>query len=440
MTDLTQGKIYSTLSKLALPIMATGFVQMSYNFMDLLWLGRLSTAAVTAAGTVGFFGWLGIALAMMPSLGAQISVADTVGRKDDVQMQKFISNALKLATGMGVLYMLFLYLFKIPLISFFNLSPEINPLAYEYMNIYNLMSLFMFLNPIFSGISNGMGDSKTPFLINSIGLVINIVLDPVLIFGWWIFPEMGIRGAAIATVLAQAVVTAIFIITRREYISYLRHKLDAWIMRRLISIGLPISFQECTFAFISMVMASIIAHWGTEAVAAQKIGVQIESITWQTIEGFSIALSAFIAQNKGAGKFERIREGYRKAMQIVIIICIATSFLLYVFAPTYVRFFTPNDAKTIHIGVQYLRIMSLSQVFLGLEIANQGALNGLGKTIIPATNGIILTALRIPFAYLVYAYALSLDWIWMDITISCILKGSILFMIFYFRYYKKNKF
>ncbi|HLR35078.1 MAG TPA: MATE family efflux transporter, partial [Tissierellales bacterium] len=191
---LTEGNIIETLVKLALPIMGTSFVEMAYSFMDMIWLGRLSTNAVAAAGTVGFFTWFGSALFLIPKIGAEVGVAQSYGKDDMDAARHYVSHTLQLNIIIALLYSLLLIVFKDKLIGFFDLGDkEVISMAVDYLVIISFGMIFYFLNPVFAGIFNGTGNSITPFIINSIGLVINIVLDPLLIFGWGPFPEMGIK-------------------------------------------------------------------------------------------------------------------------------------------------------------------------------------------------------------------------------------------------------
>lgn len=436
--NLTEGNIYKELISLALPIMATSFIQMSYNLMDLFWLGRLSIESVAAAGTVGFFGWLSYAICMMLSVGVQISVADCIGKKDMESVQKYISNAIKFALIVGIIFISLMILFKVQIIHFFNLDESVTKLAFEYYGFFVASIFFNFVNPVLTGILNGQGESKIPFIINTIALGINIVLDPILIFGFGFVKPMGIKGAALATFIAQMSACIMFMIARFEYFKYLKEKMHLNYVKRLFDLGFPIALQECLFATFSIIMAAIIAHWGKEAIAAQKIGNQIESITWLTVGGFSVALSTFIAQNNGAKKYSRVMDGYKKGMKICIGIGICTTIILFTFAPQLFKLFIPDDPNTFNIGVVYLRILSISEILMCVEIATTGFLNGISLTKYPSINGIIFNFIRIPLSLLVMYSNLRIEWIWVIISSLVICKGISLFIIFYTRVYKNK--
>ena len=308
-------------------------------------------------------------------------------------------------------------------------------MALDYLVIISIGLIFYFINPVLSGVFNGIGDSVTPFKVNVVGLVVNMVLDPLMIMGIGPFPYMGIKGAAWATVIAQVTVTFLFIFECRK-LSSLFSGLNIFklpkkeYLKSILKLGVPVSVQNVIFASISMYLARIIAQWGYQAIAIQNVGSQIESISWMTAGGFSTAISTFVGQNYGAGKWDRIREGYKKGLIIVGIIGIIAT-LLFMFVPEpIIKIFIPKDRETIEIGINYLKILSISQFFMVVEIATQGAFNGLGRTLPPSLVGIVLNALRIPGALILSSTSLGLDGVWWSISISSILKGVILFIWF----------
>lgn len=436
--DLKEGKIRSTLVKLALPIMGTSFIHMAYNLTDIMWLGRLSTGAVAAAGTAGFFLWFGSSLVMITQVGVGVNVAQYIGRNDSESAKKYITNGFQLDIFIALLYSLFLFSFRHNIIGFFNLQDSnVIQMAIEYLTIISIGIIFHFLNPIFSAALNSTGNSITPFKINTIGLVANIILDPLLIFGVGPLPQLGIKGAALATIMSQFVVTILFVILGKAFNNIYSHvsllsKPDMQIVKSIMKLGFPPFLQTGLHAVINMILTKIIAQFGPVAVAVQSIGSQIESISWMTSEGFSSSISAFVGQNYGAKKLERIKEGYKQGIQILGSIGIFTSLLLIFAAKFLFAIFVPNDPIAINEGVIYLRILGLSQFFMCVEIGTIGAFNGLGKTLQPTVNGVVLNVLRIPFALILSSTVLGLSGVWWSISISSILKGIILFIWFRF--------
>lgn len=434
--NLTEGNITNALVKLALPIMGTSFIQMAYTLTDIMWLGRLSTGAVAAAGTAGFFLWFAAGLVLISQVGIGTTVAQAYGKGEISEAKKYISNGLQLDFFIAIMYSIFLYIFRESLISFFNIdSIEVHTMAVQYIRIISMGIVFYFLNPIFSTILNSTGNSFTPFRVNAMGLLFNIVLDPLLIFGLGPIPGFGIKGAALATISSQFIVCMIFIIVGKKSRSIYSHvkifkKPDFDYIKKISKLGFPAFLQTSVHSGIGMILTRIVAGFGSTAIAVQSIGSQIESLTWMTAEGFSAAMSAFVGQNYGAGKLGRIKKGYKKGMQIVGSIGLFTTILFVVFPEPVFRIFVPNDPLALKEGIAYLRILGVSQFLMSIEIGTAGAFNGLGKTLPPSISGIIFNILRIPLALILSSTVLGLDGVWWSISISSILKGIILSSLF----------
>lgn len=435
--NLIEGNIRNALTRLALPIMGTSFIQMAYILTDIMWLGRLSTGAVAAAGTAGFFLWFGSGLVLISQIGMGTMVAQSYGRNEIEEAKKYISNGFQLDFFIGVMYSLFLYIFRRELIGFFKIGDlDVHIMAIEYLAIISMGIIFYFLNPIFSTVLNSTGNSITPFRINTMGLIFNLVLDPLLIFGFGPIKGLGIKGAALATISSQFIVCITFIIMGKKGKSiYSKVKLlerpDYLYIKKIMILGLPAFLQSSVHSGIAMILTRIIAGFGATAIAVQSIGSELESLTWMTSEGFATAMSAFVGQNYGAGKHKRIKEGYKKGMQIVGFIGIFATILFIFFPKPLFSIFVPNDPLALKEGAIYLRIVAISQLFMGIEIGTAGAFNGLGETIPPAIISIVLNALRIPIAIILSSYtALALNGVWWSISLTSVIKGVILVLLF----------
>jgi putative MATE family efflux protein len=440
-SKLTEGNILNKLIILALPIMGTSLIQMAYSMTDMIWVGFLGSRAVTSVGTAGFYTWLAAAFIVIPRIGAEVGVAQSVGKKDIKEAKNYMRHSIQMDIFFAVLYGIVMILFRKQLIGFFNIQgDDIVGMAITYIAIVGAGMVFFFLPPVFTAIFNGHGDSKTPFLINVIGLVTNIILDPLLILGIGPFPKLGVPGAAIATIFAQFIVTIVFIYIIRRKTDFFRElnffeKPDWSHLGRILKLGIPAALQSGAFTVIAMVIAKILARWGSMPIAVQSVGSQIESISWLTAGGFQTALSAFVGQNYGARKWDRIYKGYYTAIGIIAVIGVITSCIL-IFVPGPIFSVFIREKEVIKEGIIYLRILGLSQFFMCMEIATSGAFNGLGKTVPPSIVGIIMNALRIPGALLL-SIPFGLNGVWWSISITSILKGIILttwFIIFLSRH------
>lgn len=445
--NLTAGPIFPSLTKLAVPIMATSLVQMAYNMVDMIYIGRIGSGAVAAVGAAGMYMWLSNGMATLPKMGGQIKVGQTLGAENKKMAGEYAASAIQLAFLYGMLVSLLVLCLADPFIRILGLNgAEAIADGTIYLRIVSIGILFSFMNQVFTGIFTAMGNSTISFRATAVGLVINMVLDPALIFGWGPFPAMGVAGAAIATVLAQAVVTVVFILAcRADQVLFPQIKVfskpNTKDMGEITKIGLPISIQSMMFTGISMVISRIIAGFGDQAIAVQKVGSQIESISWMTAEGFSAAVNSFVAQNHGAGNYVRVKKGYQVSMVVVVawgIIC--TALLVFLPGPIF-QIFLPQE-EVLPMGINYLQILGFSQLFMCVEIATQGAFGGLGKTIPPSAVSITCSVARIPLAMLLSMTVLGLSGIWWSISITSIAKGIILFTWFVFflrKYERRNK-
>lgn len=440
--DLTQGGIFRSLWVMAVPLISASFIQMAYSMTDMLWLGHLGSHAVAAAGAAGFFTWLCNAVSFMTKIGAEITVSQSVGAKDYRRAAHYAGQAITLSAIIGLAYACFILISAPTLIGLFHFETTISEQAVTYMRIIAPGLFFQFNNNTFSGLYNGQGDSRTPFRTSAVGLIVNILLDPLFIYGLGPFPALGTAGAAMATVLAQLVVYSIFfrrIFSERFPLGrmHLLNRLKKDIARRIILLGLPVSIENALFSMFSLTLATLAARWGAVGVAAQSIGAQIEAISWMTAAGFSTALAAFTGQNYGAGKYDRIRQGYRLTLGLAGSIGILAGILFFVFNREIFGLFV-KETEAIVAGGDYLKILALSQLFMVTESVTAGAFNGTGHTTPPALVSVVFTGARIPLAYWLTTFpALGLTGIWWSITLSSMLKGTLLPL--WYLYFQRHK-
>ncbi len=351
--NLLEGSIVKGLSRLAFPIMGTSLIQMAYNLTDMIWIGRVSSNAVAAVGAAGMYLWLANGIATVPRMGGQVKAAHALGAGETEQAAGYGKAAIHMGLIMIAVCTVLCLVFNGPLIGFFKLNHRsVVQDARAYLVIVGAGLIFSFMNQIFTGLFTAMGNSIVTFRSTVVGLAANIVLDPVFIFGTGPVPKLGVAGAAIATVLAQAIVFGMFLLAaRKDTVLFGNIRLRSPSQRedwaQIARIGVPVAAQSIVFSSLSMVIARIIAGWGDAAVAVQKVGSQIESISWMTADGFSTAVNAFVAQNHGAGKKERIRKGYGTAMGLMAGWGLFTSLVLIVFPGVIFRIFI-EDRRFFH--------------------------------------------------------------------------------------------
>jgi len=258
---------------------------------------------------------------------------------------------------------------------------------------------------------------------------LNMMLDPLLIYGIGNLKGAGVLGAAIATWISQGVVFILFIWQMKRpngilnRFSYLI-KVKKTYLFRIVRIGLPVTLMQVLFASINTYLARIASVYGGHiGVTSQTTGGQIEGITWYTALGFSTALGAFVAQNYGAGKIDRMQKAYRYTLCFMMSLG-ALMTVSFVFAGKHIFGLFIPEKEAMIAGGEYLAIMGVSQVFMTIEITTQGMFNGLGKTIPPSIISIVFNLLRIPLAIFL-ASVMGITGVWWAISISSIIKGVI---------------
>lgn len=437
--DLTSGPILKTLTELALPIMASSFLGTAYNLTDMAWIGMLGAKAVAGVGVGGMYVWLSQGLVSLARMGGQVNVAQSCGKGKHKEAESYASASVQITVLFGILFAAVCLIFTKQLISFFNLDDaQTYADALVYMKITCGLIIFSFMNLTLTGLYTAQGDSKTPFKANLAGLVLNMILDPLLILGIGPFPKLSVAGAAIATVAAQFLVMVVMLLgifRNKGSENVMRHmnvlkKAPEHFYRSIFRIGFPTACQGMIYCGISMFLTRMVSGFGPAAIATQRVGGQIESLSWNTAEGFGAALNAFVGQNYGAKKHERIKKGYSASFRVISIwgLLITAAFALFP-VPIAGLFF--HEPEVINIAKDYLIIIGLSEPFMCVELMTVGAISGLGKTKTASIITIILTAARIPLALLLSYIGMGLNGIWWALTISSIAKG----IVFYFTFH-----
>lgn len=301
---LTQGPILKSLTSLALPIMASSFLGTVYSITDMAWIGLLGAKAVAGVGVGGMYVWLSQGVVTLARMGGQVHMAQAIGREERQEAQRYAQTAVQLTILLGLAFAAISLIFTDGMVGVFKLEDaETFRAAKIYTKITCGCILFSFLNLTLTGLYTAQGDSRTPFLANLIGLVINMILDPLLLLGVGPFPRMEVAGAATATVTAQMIVMSVLLwgIWKSKGENLLRNikllqPIEKKYLKEICRIGGPSAIQGMVYCMISMVLTRMVSGFGAEAIATQRVGGQIESVSWNTADGFAAALNAFVAQ------------------------------------------------------------------------------------------------------------------------------------------------
>lgn len=430
--DLTQGPFKQQLVKLAAPIIGTSFIQIAYTFTDMAWVGHLGSKQLAAISTAGILCWLASTFGILTKVGAETFVAQALGAGNTELAKRYVKHNTTLAVLFALALIILFALFGGPILSLYKLENYIFSLSKNYLHLVMIGFFPAFINFALTGSYNASGYSNTPFRINAIGLVANMVLDPLFIY----VAKLGTNGAAIATVISQTIVLLIFLRELRYGKKLLGGgftllgKLQRTETIKILRFGLPITLLSALFSIISYIMSTIAARAGSHiGVVVITTGGQLEAISWNTSDGLRTALTTFVAQNYAAGKRNRIWAGYRFILGISVVLgLIATIF--YIFCGEALFSLITNDPLAYTEGGRYFRISGLTQIFMMAEITTQGLFYGTARSFIPSAISIVGNLLRIPFALWLLSLGWGLTGIWIVISASAFIKGvvSLLFL------------
>ncbi len=425
--NLTEGPVMRQLFRLSMPIMATSFIQMAYTLTDMAWVGRIGSEALAAIGAVGILTWMSASFSLLSKVGSEVSVGQSIGARNETDAKRFASHNITLALILSLVWGGLLFICARQILNLFGLETHLTPPAVSYLRTIIIAFPFYFLSAAFTGIYNASGRSNIPFYVNATGLILNVVLDPLFIFGF----NLGTQGAAYATCIAQVVVCLLFVRQLRfrdkllggfPFLTHLQKKYAL----RIFKLGAPVAVFNSLFAIINMAVCRLAAQYGGHiGLMTFTTGGQIEAITWNTAQGFATALSAFVAQNFAAGRHDRVLHAWRKTLWMTSIFGLCCSLLFIFFGNEVFSIFTPETEAYLSGGV-FLKIDGYSQIFMMMEITTQGMFYGVGRTLPPAFTSIALNSMRIPIAILLVGLGLGVEGIWWAVCITTTAKGLVL--------------
>ncbi|MDD3604985.1 MAG: MATE family efflux transporter, partial [Kiritimatiellae bacterium] len=426
---LTEGGLLKAIAVLAVPMLAGAVLQNVQSLIDLFWVGRLGSRAVAAVAMSGTILMVLFPMLMGLSTGTIALVSRSVGAGRPEDAAAAAGQSLMLAVVLGGITAACGWLFSPHLFRLLGAEPELIHDGSIYLRICLIGSFTVFILFIGNAALQGAGDAVTPMCIMAVSNVVNIILDPLLIFGPGPFPCLGIRGAASATVISQAAAAGLSLYILFTGKTHLRIHLKQWIPRaelswRILRIGLPGSGQMLSRSLMSAVLMRIVASCGTAAVAAYGVGMRFHMIALMPAFALGGAAATMGGQNLGAGKPARARRAAWAAVGLDMVFMTGIAAVLMIFAPALIRFFN-SEPDVVRTGTDYLRIVSPSYIFAALGIVFGRALNGAGDSMSPMIITVAtLWGLQVPLAVM-----LSRIWepatsgIWWAIVAAIIFQG-----------------
>lgn len=417
--DLTKGSHIGNLVKLSFPIMVSNFMQTFYNLADTFWLGKLGEEARNAVSIAGiafpiifFFASFGMGLSIAGV--ALISRYRGAGQPDKIRevtgqfLLVFSVIALLFITGSLLSLDLLLELLQTP--------SEIFELARNYMQVTIVSIFFMFFFLAYQSFNHGLGDTLTPMKIQIATLTLNVIIDPFLIFGWWIFPRFETMGAAYATFFCRFLTAVLciiyfrrktpqFIPTKQELVPHFGY------IRSILKIGVPASISQSTISIGFLILQGFVNSYGTVVISVNAIGNRMISLFMMPAMGLSHGLAAIVGQNLGANNIKRVYRSVRHTFLLVMMIMISGGLLMYFFGSELTRIFI-EDPAVIEVGERMFKITAVASNFFGLLFVLMGVFNGSGQTVSAMMFNIArFWIFRVPLVYLLSGKLLDLPFL-----------------------------
>jgi len=403
MKDLSVGKESRIIFRFAIPLILGLVFQQLYSVINSIIVGKFlvhgeqALAGIGAAFPVIFFL---ISLVVGISNGATIIISHYFGKKDFDGVKKAIDTINIFLFVCSIFITAIGIFFARPIFELMKLPADVIPQAVIYMQIYSVGFVGMFGFNGVSAILRGVGDSRTPLYILIISSVLNVILDIVSI----VVLKMGIEGVAWATVISQTLTfIAVVIYLNKSHpllkMRFIKLSFDKSIFKQSVKIGLPSGMQQAFVGLGSIALMTIVSRYGTTVVAAYSVAGRIDMLCTVPAMALSMALSTFVGQNIGAGRIDRVINGYKATLLISIAISVFLSAVTIIFRYQIMGLFT-NEAELIPIGVRYLVIVSPFYVTFAILFVSNGILRGAGDTIIPMFVTLFaLWGIRLPISH-----------------------------------------
>ena len=402
--NITEDRVGLLLFKLTYPMLLGVFSIVAFNFTDTYFVSRLGTEALAAMGYTFPIVMLAGGIALGVGIGAASLISRTIGAGNTEYVSRYATDSLLLGFLIVLCICVIGLLTMTPFFSMLGASSELIPHIEEYMTIWYWGVLFMTVPMIGNNCMRAAGDMVTPCIVMMLAAVLNIILDPIMIFGLLGCPAMGLKGAALATVISRAVALIIVL-----YAMFYRHKMLTFAVPRIketlstwwkvLYIGVPASFTNLFVPFAVGVLTMLAAEYGDSAIAAIGVGRRFESLAVMVFAALSAAIVPFIGQNFGAIKYDRIRDGVKISMVFSMLYGLLV-FVVFLLVSSQIAGVFSEDRVVIRYIVLYLCIVSISYGAQGVWTIVCQVYNAMNKPMHACQlNFILFFVLYMPLAY-----------------------------------------
>lgn len=399
---ITHGPLDRAILRLAVPEIASQLLRWAFLTADTYFVGHSEGPQLAALSSASFVYWALQALGILLSIGVTALVARRWGENDHEKAKEVASQGVLWVLPYGLLCSLLLWVGAGPLLSLIAASPESAKGGATFLYIIGLGAPLMYLGYVVDAVFKGSGDTRTPLVLLTISVLLNIVLDAILILGF----SLGIAGAAIATASSQAfaALAGLFLLRRRGRVELRGVRFSVQTFLQICKIGSPLALSSLLFSSIYIAIAALLKPFGDAAQAGLAIGHRVESLNYLVAVGFGSAATTLVGQCLGARDPVRASRAAWRCVLYASSVALFSTVVMFLLPSTLSDIFS-DDPKVIEAGALYVLLISISQLGTALEIVTEGGFGGAGDTIPPMAINILFTAARIPLGAL-FAYSL----------------------------------
>ena len=429
--------IFKTIIKLAFPVILANLFQSMYQLTDSFWVGRLGGTALAAVSICSPIIFLTIALGVGFAVAGSTFVAQYFGAKNSKMVSHSAAQTIIMISFTSIILSVLGYIFAPNILKFMGATPDFFPQALLFLRISFIAVIANFFFFVFQSVMRGIGRPQIPVYIVIITVILNFFLDPLFIFGFKFIPSFGPAGAAFATLLTQTIAAAIglIILFNGKHYIHLRvqdFKPDFKFIKKVFLIGFPSSIDQSARSLTMVFITSLIAGFGTTAVASYGAGSNLNQIAMFFGIGLAVANGTLVGQNIGA---KNIQQAVKVSKISAVLSFFTLSFigiLAFVFSKSFISFFVPSDIAVINEGSNFVKIVSLAFGFIGLQMSFGNVLIAAGKS----TTSMLVTIfsqwiILLPLSYFLSQHTpLGLSGIWVSFPITNLITATTVFLIY----------
>lgn len=416
--DMTIGKSSKILIAFAIPMMLGNIFQQAYSIIDSIIVGNfVGSSALASVGATYPITFVLITIANGASIGCAVIISQYFGSQNISKMKTAIYTSLISITVLGLILTLIGIILNKAFLNLLATPRDIFDDSYDYLHIYFLGIIFLFVYNICNSVFNALGNAKLPLYFLIFSSILNVFLDLLFVIKF----NLSVKGVAYATFLSQGIACIFSFIYLLKELKVFKNVeksnfFDFRTLKSISKVALPSMLQQSIVSFGNLLLQSLVNSYGTVVIAGFSIATKIDSIIILPMVSLSNAISTFAGQNIGAKKINRVREGYKTSIIIILIFCIITSSIIFLFGNNITSLFSRNE-DIINISIQYLKIVSSFYFFMGLMVITNGVLRANKDMKFFLLSTTINFSTRVIFAYIL-SFIVTQKFIWFSIPLG----------------------